>query len=335
MTSIIFGPGSAFFTPPLIVLLACLIDALVGDPPALYRQVSHPVVLIGSMISLLEKYLNPLKGSTLRRFIGGALTTAIVILLAVFAGVLIALLCDALPLGIVLLAILASSLIAGRSLFDHVEGVAVGLEQGLDTGRRAIAHIVGRDPESLDEAAVSRAAIESLAENFSDGVVAPVFWFVLLGLPGLLGYKAINTLDSMIGHHSERYEYFGKAAARLDDLVNYIPARLTGALIVAAAYWQTGADGRWAWAAVRHDAARHRSPNAGWPEAAMAGALGIALAGPRTYAGKEVRDHWMNAPGRRSVGPADIRAALKVYGLACGLLAILLVVLAAVFAVAN
>ncbi len=183
----------------------------------------------------------------------------------------------------------------------------------MEAGRAAVSQIVGRDPESLDEAAVSRAAIESLAENFSDGIVAPAFWLGVGGLAGGVVYKAVNTADSMIGHRTEKHEDFGWASARFDDLVNIPASRLTALLIVCAAFFVSGASAENAWRAVWRDAGKHRSPNAGWPEAAMAGALGLALAGPRVYGGVTVHDATMGAGGRREVSAADIRAALKLY----------------------
>jgi adenosylcobinamide-phosphate synthase len=218
-----------------------------------------------------------------------------------------------LPLGIVLAAVLASTLIAQRSLREHVARVAAALEHdGLAAGREAVSHIVGRDPDTLDEAGVARAAIESLAENFSDGVVAPAFWLAVAGLAGGAAYKAINTADSMIGHRTPRHRAFGWAAARLDDLVNLPASRLTALLIVAAAAVSPDASAGNAWRSVRRDAPQHRSPNAGYPEAAMAGALGLALAGPRVYGGVKVEDAIMG-DGRRAATAADIRAALRLY----------------------
>lgn len=224
------------------------------------------------------------------------------------------------PLTLLPLALLASTLLAQRSLHEHVARVAEGLEQdGLAGGRKAVAMIVGRDPESLDEAGVARAAIESLAENFSDGVVAPAFWLGVGGLPGGALYKAINTADSMIGHRSPRHLAFGWAAARLDDLVNLPASRLTAFLLIAAAALDRDSDAGAARRAVRRDARRHRSPNAGWPEAAMAGALGLRLAGPRVYGAVRVEDGWMG-DGRAEATAADIRRALRLYRSACLLL---------------
>ena len=215
-----------------------------------------------------------------------------------------------LPFGLVGVGFLASTLIAQRSLHEHVAGVADALEKtGAEGGRQAVAHIVGRDTEALDEAGVARAAIESLAENFSDGVVAPVLWMLIAGLPGAAVYKAINTADSMIGHRTARYQAFGWAAARLDDLVNLPASRLSALLIIAAAAVTKSASASAAWRAVRRDARRHRSPNAGYPEAAMAGALGLALAGPRNYGGVRVDDALMG-DGRAPPTASDIRAAL-------------------------
>ena len=222
--------------------------------------------------------------------------------------------------GWLLLGLIMSSLIAQRGLYEHVAAVADGLDRGVAYGRSAVAHIVGRDPETLDRHGVARAAIESTAENFADGVVAPVFWGALFGLPGLLAYKTINTLDSMIGHRSERYLHFGRFAARLDDAANWVPARLGAWLIVLAAVLVPGArpfNGR---RAMRRDARRHRSVNAGWPEAAMAGSLDLRLAGPRSYGGETVDDAWMGR-GRAEATSADIRSALRMFVVACCLLA--------------
>jgi adenosylcobinamide-phosphate synthase len=225
---------------------------------------------------------------------------------------------------------LASTLIAQRSLHEHVAGVADALEQaGAEGGRQAVAHIVGRDTEALDEAGIARAAIESLAENFSDGVVAPVLWMLIAGLPGAAVYKAINTADSMIGHRTSRYHAFGWAAARVDDLVNLPASRLSALLIIGAAAVTKEASASAAWRAVRRDARRHRSPNAGYPEAAMAGALGLALAGPRNYGGVPVDDAFMGN-GRRAAAASDIRAALGLYRRADGILIAFVAVLAVV-----
>ncbi len=234
-----------------------------------------------------------------------------------------------LPLGLIAVALIASSLIAQRSLHDHVARVATALETGgLDAGRNAVSQIVGRDPASLDEAGVARAAIESLAENFSDGVVAPVFWLALGGLPGAAMYKAANTADSMIGHRTPRYQHFGWAAARLDDLLNLPASRLAAVLLIAAAALTSREAAMQAWAAVRRDAPHHRSPNAGFPEAAMAGALALKLAGPRIYSGVRVEDACMG-DGRREASAADIRAALALYRRADAVLIALLAIIAA------
>ncbi|HEY2113391.1 MAG TPA: cobalamin biosynthesis protein, partial [Dongiaceae bacterium] len=218
---------------------------------------------------------------------------------------------------------------AQNSLYRHVAAVARRLrEEGLAGGRRAVARIVGRDPESLDEAGVSRAALESLAENFSDGVTAPLFLALLLGLSGILAYKAMNTADSMIGHRTPRHLAFGWASARLDDLLNLIPARLAGLVLAATAFLLPGMSAAEALRAMARDARRHRSPNAGWPEAAMAGALGLAFAGPRRYGGEIVEDHWMNAGGRRDATAADIRRGLSLYVGACAMQGALVAILA-------
>ncbi|MCF8466675.1 MAG: adenosylcobinamide-phosphate synthase CbiB [Sneathiella sp.] len=330
MSGIFITSSSAFYTPPLIILLAFIIDALTGDPKWLYHYVSHPVVLLGKLISIVDDKFNKTDLGNWSRLARGCVMGCAVIAIAMGVGILIATQCNGYPVGMILLAILASSLIAWRSLYDHVRDVALGLGESLDAGREAVSHIVGRDPDSLDENAISRAAIESLAENFSDGTIAPVFFFALLGLPGICSYKAVNTLDSMIGHRNERYEYFGKAAARIDDAVNYIPARLTAFLIFIAAFLVKGADPKAALRAMLRDAQYHRSFNAGWPEAAMAGALGIALAGPRIYDGIEITDRWMNEEGSRDVRPEHIFRALILYRMAGGLIVAVLLALALV-----
>ena len=218
-------------------------------------------------------------------------------------------------------AALASTLVAYRGLHDRARDVADGLDQSLDRGRSAVGHLVGRDPDGLDEHGVARAAVESTAENLSDGVVAPLLWFAILGLPGLCACKAINTLDSMFGHRDDRYEEFGKLAARLDDAVNAVPARATALLVVAAAAAGRDASAGAAWTAMVRDGPKHRSVNAGWPEAAMAGALGLALGGPRRYGGRVVDDAWLNPAGRKEAGARDVRRALRVYRRAAAALA--------------
>lgn len=314
-----------------IVLLALAVDAAVGDPQWLYRAVPHPVALLGRLIDWGETRLNDARDRDERRFRAGLALTGGVVLLAGAVGWLLSALLQGSAGGWLLEAVLASSLIAGRGLYDHVRAVERGLAQDLDRGRVAVSEIVGRDPASLDEAGVRRAAVESLAENYSDGLVAPVFWYVVsgllgLGLAGLCAYKAVNTLDSMIGHRSIRHAAFGRAAARLDDWVNWAPARLAGALLAAAATVLPGADGRRAWRSMLRDAPKHRSPNAGWQEAALAGALDLALAGPRRYRGRLVEDAWMG-DGRQALTADDLQAALRLYRVAWAGLALLIVVL--------
>lgn len=308
-----YSADAAAVHPLLVVILALAIDVALGDPPKLYDRIPHPVALFGGLIGFTERKLNRAQRSDRARFYRGLLATVVLVALAGFAGYVIQLALAEFRYGWVAGAALASTLIAYRSLFNHVRAVADGLDISLGDGREAVGHIVGRDPASLDEHGVSRAAIESAAENFSDGVVSPVLWFVVLGLPGLFAYKAVNTLDSMIGHRDSRYEDFGKFAARLDDAVNAVPARIAGLLIVITASIGTGTRGGDAWAAVVRDAEKHRSINAGWPEAAMAGALGLALAGPRQYRDFIVDDAWMNDGGRAEATSEDIHRALSLY----------------------
>lgn len=303
-----------------LALVAVAVEAAFGYPDALYRAIGHPVTWIGRLIAWCEGAWNSSQRSYGQRRLSGVATLLVLLTASLISGGVIAWLCSSLLPGLagtLLCAVLASSLLAQRSLYDHVAAVATALEgHGVVGGRTAVSMIVGRDTSELDEAAISRAAIESLAENFSDGVVAPLFWMVVAGLPGALTYKAINTADSMIGHKSERYLAFGWASARLDDLVNLPASRLAALWLTLAAALRPGLSPARAFAAVGRDARHHRSPNAGWPESAMAGALGIKLAGPRVYGGVKVEDRWMGE-GRADLTAADIRAALGLYRLAC------------------
>jgi adenosylcobinamide-phosphate synthase len=315
------APGMLIATVPAdvifaILLLAFVLDAVFGDPDWLYRRLPHPVAWLGQIIEVGESRWN--RGSA--RFWRGLLFVAMVVALTGTLGWGVERFCNLFPGGWMLEAVLASTLIAYRGLHDRVRDVAEALYQGLAAARTAVAHIVGRDTERLDAHGVARAAAESLAENFCDGVVAPMFWFALFGLPGLCAYKAVNTLDSMIGQRNPRFEHFGKAAARLDDALNWVPARLAGLIMVAAARFLPEARMRDAWRAVRRDAGRHRSPNAGWPEAALAGALGFRLAGPREYADGLVEDAWMG-DGYAELDAAALRASLRLYRVAGGVVA--------------
>lgn len=300
---------------PYVLLAAVVLDAFVGDPDWLWRRLPHPVSIMGNAITALERALNTPDLSFGVRRASGLLALVLLLGLAIAIGLIVHAVLSLVPAGFMVEIVLVAILLAGRSLYEHVARVAVCFELGgLAQARLAVSMIVGRDPESLDEAGVSRAAIETLAENFSDGLVAPAFWYLVAGLPGIIVYKLVNTADSMIGHKSERYLAYGWAAARLDDFLNLVPARLSGLLIIAAVGVTQGlATAQAALAAMWQDAPRHKSPNAGWPEAAMAGALGLALAGPRRYGGRIVDDHWMNAAGRQSATPADIWRALAVY----------------------
>nr|WP_249815324.1 MULTISPECIES: adenosylcobinamide-phosphate synthase CbiB [unclassified Bradyrhizobium] len=305
------------------MVVAMAVDALVGWPSWLFARIGHPVTWLGRLIAAVDAAWNrPSDPPALRRAAGvaGAL---VAIALAVALGWTLQ---SALSFGwmqIALVGVLAWPLVALRSLHDHVAAVAKPLQAGDIAGaREAVARIVGRDPAALDDAGIARAAIESLAENASDGIVAPVFWGALFGLPGILGYKAINTLDSMIGHRTERHETFGWAAARIDDVANFVPARLTGFLFVLLAPRRAEA-----LSCMTRDARRHRSPNAGWPEAAMAGALGVRLSGPRIYHDSTTNEPWLNE-GARDPLAADITDALAVYRRAMLLLAGVLAILA-------
>ncbi len=301
-------------SPSGLAAAALLLEAAAGYPGWLFRAIRHPVVWFGALIGWLDRSWNRDSLPPAMRRRRGVLAVGVLISASMVPA---ALLQGVLPWPMT--AVLATTLLAQRSLYAFVSAVGTALDTGgLPAGRQAVAHIVGRNPDTLDEAAVIRAAIESLAENFSDGVVAPAFWLLLGGLPGIAAYKAINTADSMIGHLTPRHRSFGWAAARLDDWVNLPASRLSVAWLVGAACLLPGASPQGAMDAVRRDAGRHRSPNAGWPEAAMAGALGLRLAGPRTYGAIRVEDAWMG-DGRADATPADLRRALALYRIACAL----------------
>lgn len=305
----------------LLAFLALLTERVIGYPDWLYRLIGHPVTWIGGLISVLDRRWNREIDDPERRKHWGIVSLLVLLSITIIASLLIENILLVLPFGLLLLVLAASSLPAQKSLENHVEAVAAALEAGgIQSGRKAVSMIVGRDPDELDEAAVCRAAIESLAENFSDGIVAPAFWLGVGGLAGGAAYKAANTADSMIGHRSPRHEAFGWAAARFDDLINLPASRISGALFVAAAALVPGASPRNALAAIRRDARHHGSPNAGWPEAAMAGALGIALAGPRSYGGQMIEARFMGEGGRANLTSEDIRRALKLARVADGLL---------------
>ena len=312
---------------PAVLAAALILDWMIGDPRWLWGRIRHPVVLLGSVIDRADRRFN--RGGMARRLLNGTLLVVAVVAAAVATGVLLlGLIAEA---GWIVEALAVTILLAQRDLFDHVRAVATALKRdGLEEGRRVVARLVGRDTDVLDGHGVCRAAIESCAENFADGVVAPVFWYLVAGLPGILVCKAVNTLDSMIGHRDERHHAFGRASARLDDIVNLVPARLSGLIVAAASATMRAADPQRSWRAMWRDARRHKSPNAGWPEAAFAGALGIAIAGPRRYGGTKVNDAWMG-DGRAECTVSDINTTLALYARACvltGVIAVLLVVLA-------
>ncbi len=288
------------------LLVALALDTAIGWPDRLFARIGHPVTWIGRLIDALDRRLNRAADPPARRRLMGRVTVAAVLFAAILPAYLLERALGEGALAPLLLGALAWPFLAARSLHDHVAAVARPLGRGdIAAARSAVARIVGRDPDRLDAAGIARAAIESLAENASDGVVAPLVWGLALGLPGLAGYKAINTMDSMIGHRTPRHQEFGHAAARLDDLVNLVPARLTGTFIALVAPAP-----RTALALMRRDAPRHRSPNAGWPEAAMAAALGRRLSGPRLYAEGFADEPWLNA-GAPDPGATDIARALS------------------------
>lgn len=295
----------------MILLLATLLDAALGEPKWLWSRMRHPTVVMGQIIGWADKTYN--EGDD--RKIRGAVVIAALTFGALLLGFLIA----SLPFGWLWQILIGAILIAQRSLVDHVRDVADALRVGLPEGRAAVAKIVGRDTIFLDESGVARSAIESAAENLSDGVVAPVFWFAALGLPGILAYKVINTADSMIGYRTPRFENFGWATANLDDIVNWVPARLS-ALIILLVHGRLDLVSM-----VWRDAKLHRSPNAGWPEAATAGVLEVALSGPRSYEGVMRDEAFVNDDGKHDLGPVDVDAACTVLWRTWGLIVVLII----------
>ena len=306
-----------------------LTELAVGYPQRLTDTIGHPVTWMGALIRTLDRSLNHDSAAPDRRRAAGIVALLCLLVIVGIITFVIERVLLRLPFGTVAVAILASTLIAQKSLHRHVAAVAVALESDdIAAARTAVSRIVGRDTDALDDAGIARAAIESLAENFSDAVVAPVLWLFIAALPGIALYKAINTADSMIGHPTPRYQAFGWAAARLDDLVNLPASRLSALLLVAAAAFSNDTSAKEAWHAVWHDASHHRSPNAGYPEAAMAGGLGLALAGPRVYGGVPVDDPMMGN-GRRDAKASDIRRALAVYRVADEILIVILIMITA------
>ncbi|HHG90330.1 MAG TPA: cobalamin biosynthesis protein CobD [Devosia sp.] len=292
--------------------IAMLVDRFVPYPDWLTRAIGHPVIWQGALIGFLEKRLNLPQASPRERRDAGVVMLALLIAASLSVSAVIGLLLQSVPYAFVVEALLASTLLAHHELAKSVALVAEETGVSPERGRQAVAHIVGRDTEELDEAEISRAAIESLAENSSDGVIAPLFWFAILGLPGIIVYKAINTADSMVGHKTLRFVDFGWASAKLDDVVNWIPARLTALLYALAARFDVEKAVTRAWETAKRDAPKHASPNAGWPEAALAGALGFGLGGSRNYGGKTL-DLPAMGKGKRDLGPPDIYRALRLF----------------------
>jgi adenosylcobinamide-phosphate synthase len=303
--------------PVFLLFLALIVDAAVGDMRPLFRYVAHPVVLVGRLVEALEPRLNRQERSQSTRFLRGGLLVLLVGVVSLLAAWAILWATRQFSGGWLIELFLVAALVAQRSLYDHVAAVTKALAEGdLPAARIAVSHIVGRDPRSLDDHGVGRAAVESLFENFADGVVAPVFWYVVAGLPGLFLCKAVNTLDSMIGHRNARYAAFGAIAARLDTAMNFLPARIAALLIAVAAAFAPHAKPVAAVTVMFRDARKHKSMNAGWPEGAAAGALGLALAGPRQYAENKVDDPWIG-DGRARVNASDIQRGLFLYFVAC------------------
>ena len=311
----------------LVLALALVLDWFVGEPDVLWKRLPHPVVLFGRVIDWVDrKRFNGISGRfTLRHldrsdFLYGTLVVVLLFLLCLFAAYFIYAICSLLgPLWWFLEVAVVSILVAQRSLWDHVSAVSVALkDEGLEAGRQSVSMIVGRDVSQSNRSGVLKAALESLAENFSDGVVAPAFWYLVFGLPGILFYKAINTADSMIGHRNEKYEYFGKPAALLDDLLNWPAARISAVLVVlinvVTRGWKQAVS---VWTVTLCDAPLHRSPNAGWPEAAFAASLGVALGGPRRYGDETISAAVLNGSGRAEITGSDLGGGLRLFRICC------------------
>ena len=322
----LFG-GERALDPLVLLLLALALDAILPGRDRLFRILPHPVAWIGGLAGFLERKLNRNYRQPMDRAMRGAFVVVVAIAAALVLAWGVTWVGGQHPYGWLLEEAFLVTLLAQRSLYAHVRDVRRALETGgLAGGRAAVAHIVGRDPEKLDAPGVARSAVESCAENFSDGVVAPVFWYVLFGLPGIVVYKTVNTLDSMIGHKTDRYRAFGFVAARLDDVLNLVPARLAALMIVIASLFvPTASPGR-ALKIMLRDGAKHRSPNAGWPEAAAAGALGLALSGPRFYSEGAANEPWLG-DGRAQLVPTDIGRMLYLYTVACLIQAMILAAL--------
>ena len=297
----------AFIAP-----LALLLERWLGYPQRLTDQIGHPVIWMGRFITFMEKGVDKRERTPSQRRDAGIFTLGVLLLVTLVITLLVQQALRSLPFGWALEILVATPFLAQKELGRAVETVASALRTSLDAGRESVSHIVGRDPQALDEAGIARAAIETLAESTSDGIVAPWFWLVIFGLPGIALYKAINTADSMIGHMNARYRDYGWAAAKLDDIVNWLPARLTAMLITAACFITPYASPGAAWATAISDASKHESPNAGWPEAAFAGALGFRLGGPRSYDG-ELVDLPSFGAGKSDLVASDILRALVLY----------------------
>lgn len=302
------GGSDGGFDPLVLLLIALVIEACVGE----FRRLPHPIRVIGAVIGWFDRKLNRQQRSEVDRAIRGALVVVIMVGMAGTVGWGVSWLTQHYDFGWTVEMLGLIALLAGRGLYDSVNKVGKALKLDLPSAREAVSRIVGRDPDRLDESGVARAAIETTAENFCDGVVAPVFWYALFGFPGILIYKTVNTMDSMIGYMSPKYRAFGMTAARLDDVLNLIPARLSGLFIAAAALFVPTASAADALKVMLRDAGKHKSMNAGWPEGAAAGALGLALAGPRKYPDISTDDAWIG-DGSPAAGVRDIGRMLYLY----------------------
>lgn len=305
-----------------LICLAWLIETCVGWPEGLFKRIKHPVVWLAIPIQWFDCHLNISTYSHVTRYVLGCVSTLLTVITTTLIALAISLLLPNTHWGFFIEAAIASSLIASRSLYSHVENVLPHLiQKDIEQARKSVSMIVGRDPNQLNETAITRASIESLAENTSDGVIAPLFWGAIFGLPGIVAYKTINTFDSMIAHRSNKYLAYGGFAARLDDVANIIPARLTGFIFAFSSLKSRS------FKVMFKDAPKHRSPNAGWPEAAIAGALNIRLSGPRTYNNQTNNEPWLNEKAE-DPSPRHLKQGLSLYITSMIFTAFLLIVFA-------
>ena len=297
----------------IVIFIAVIVDAIWGDDHWIWRKFKHPVALVGRFINFLDVEFNRNEFSESSRTFNGFIVIIMSIIIIWFLSSIIEGLLFGNIIGNLILGLIISILLAGKSLFVHVKDIYDDfMRDDLDNAKINLSKIVSRKVDEYDESAITRGAIESLSENLSDGYVAPLFWLLIAGLPGIFIYKFINTADSMIAYKNDKYHNFGKCTAYLDDILNFIPARLSSLLQVFASFvlkenWQQ------ALLCIKQDASKSPSPNSGWPESAMAGALDISLGGDNFYDGELIKSDWINGSGEKIISFDFITRALWIY----------------------